>query len=110
MNEPDNLIEGRFEVDVVGESFYREAFDVLRPGDCFAELRPDPENPYDCNCVGVFVEGHQVGNLSRDHAEMLCQAVTARVERTGPCMVRAEVRGQGRYGSVKVTLPTPADF
>lgn len=108
--EPENLLEGRFEVDVVGESFYKESFEALPSGDCYAELRPDPANPYDEHCIGVFIDGHQVGNLSRDNAEKLCGPVTARTQRDGPCIVRAEVRGRGRYGSVKLTLPMPEDF
>jgi hypothetical protein len=66
---------GRFEVDVVGESFYTDSFIELarrhRPardddeafGD--ATLTLEDDNPHDKNAVAVHIEGLQVGHLSR---------------------------------------------
>lgn len=66
----------RFDVEVVGESFYRDNFlkicgqkagtDDELFGD--AELRLDDQNPKDRQAVAVFVNGRQVGHLSRDMA------------------------------------------
>ncbi len=110
--KPENLLEGAYEVDIVGESFYPESFDALPRGDCFAVLRHDASNPYDCNAVGVFIEGRQVGHVPKDLAGKLCHAVARRTESHGECIVRAEIAGGRDRGtsSVKLTLPPPEAF
>ncbi len=109
---PQGLLEGVYEVDIVGESFYPESFDVLRRGDCYAVLRHDADNPYDSNAVGVYIEGHQVGHLSKDTAARLCEAIARRTQSHGECVVRAEIAGGRDRGtsSVKLTLPPPDAF
>lgn len=61
------FIEGQNTVDVVGESFYREALEaVARQGaDHIATLVPEPDNPYDPQAIGVVIMGLKVGHLSR---------------------------------------------
>jgi len=61
-------------VEVVGESHYQESPDAICGGKCEdghhlmcqAELRPEPENPYDRHAVAVYVDDRKVGHLSRD--------------------------------------------
>ena len=109
---PEGLLEGAYEVDIVGESFYSESFDALKRGDCYAVLRHDSTNPYDCNAVGVFIDGRQVGHLPKDLAVTLCEPVDRRTESHGECVVRAEIAGGSERGmsSVKLTLPPPEAF
>lgn len=111
-NPPEGLIEGSYPMDIVGESFYAESFDKLGRGDFFAVLRHDSTNPYDCNAVGVFIDGHQVGHLAKDLAATLCEHVARRTESHGECVVRAEIAGGRDRGtaSVKLTLPPPEAF
>ena len=69
---------GRFEVDVVGESFYKDSFVELarrhKPTNADSEsfgdavLSLDDKNPHDRNAVAVHIEGLQVGHLSRSMA------------------------------------------
>ena len=68
--------DGEFEAEVVGESFYQDAFVRLcgpktEQGcdlEFVAQLVPDPANPYDENAVAVVIRGEKVGHLSRDDA------------------------------------------
>ncbi|KZY53126.1 hypothetical protein A3734_16755 [Sulfitobacter sp. HI0054] len=64
---------------IVGESFYQENLEGIAGGKneqsaeiiVRVELRRTPNNPYDSNAVGVFVEDLQVGNLSREDAKVM---------------------------------------
>jgi len=64
---------------IVGESFYQENLEEIAGGKheqsaeiiVRVELRRTPNNPYDSNAVGVFVEDLQVGNLSREDAKIM---------------------------------------
>jgi hypothetical protein len=66
--EPLVLPSGKT-VQVVGESYYQDALDVICGGKCEeghqlmcqAELRPEPDNEYDKHAVGVYVDGQKVG-------------------------------------------------
>lgn len=61
---------------VVGESNYQPALlsvAKVKPGqtvklECFAELAPEPDNPYDANAVMIRIEGQCVGYLPRNEA------------------------------------------
>lgn len=76
--------DGRFAVDVVGESFYRSnlhAMFGLRKGDaddtheCTAELRLDNNNPHDSQAVAVYIRDKQVGHLAKEMARDFRQAI-----------------------------------
>lgn len=76
--------DGRFAVDVVGESFYRSNLSALfglRKGDaddieeCTAELRLDNNNPHDSQAVAVYIRDKQVGHLAKDMARDFRQAI-----------------------------------
>lgn len=65
-----------FRVEVVGESYYHDAFMAIlggynRDGHDFetrAVLKPEPQNPHDRNAVAVHIAGRKVGHLSRESA------------------------------------------
>jgi len=69
---------GRFSVEVVGESFHADSFNALirqlRPDDLggewfgMATLTLDDGNAHDKNAVAVHILGRQVGHLGRDFA------------------------------------------
>ena len=67
---------GSYPTDIVGESNYQDALLNIAGGhnragheiECQAELRPEPNNPYDSNAVAVFIDGRKVGYLGRDVA------------------------------------------
>lgn len=68
---------GAFLIQVVGESFYTESFKALFGPEaytrtqrrCLAVLRLLDDNRHDQNAVGVYVNGLQIGHLSRDDAK-----------------------------------------
>lgn len=87
---PDSTIQapligstGKYKVDVVGESFYRKNF-VTLCGEktitgvkvkVIAQLTLEDHNPYDKRAVSVWIQGLQVGHLSRDCARALRRRV-----------------------------------
>jgi hypothetical protein len=71
------LLNGRQDLEVVGESFYQDNLWRLaraQPGgervsvEITAVLAPEYENPHDPNAVGVWIDRLRVGYLSRDDA------------------------------------------
>jgi hypothetical protein len=88
-------------INVVGESHYQPAIraacgagineEVLF--ECFAELVPEPSNPYDSNAVKVLIDGRQVGHLSRSDAVELGPAIVAAREAAGGSLCRAVIAG-----------------
>ncbi len=73
------LIEGKVDLDVVGESFYQEALWAVIGGvtkervrtPIVAMLIPEPDNQYDPNAIAVYISGLKVGHLGRDDAQKL---------------------------------------
>ena len=72
------LLDGRVGLEVVGESHYQENLwqlaDRRTPEErvrvaVVAVLVPETDNPYDSNAVAVWVDGLQVGHLSREDAQ-----------------------------------------
>lgn len=79
-----------------------------------AELRPEASNPYDRNAVAVFVEGRQVGYLSRGDAARMADSVQRLAGDGRPVTCAALVRGgwrrlNGDEGSFGVTLLIDVD-
>lgn len=74
---------GRFDVEVVGESHYRSNFEAVLGQLAYTEqemvgdamLRLDDANPHDPQAVGVWVQGRQLGHLSRTMARSFRQAL-----------------------------------
>jgi hypothetical protein len=91
---------GRFDTEVVGESHYAESFDAV--------LKLEANNPHDRNAVAVYLEGRQVGYLSRDMAQDFRQALlrdglTGRDEYA--VAARVYWGGEDRHHSVSLDLP-----
>lgn len=70
--------KGKFDFEVVGESFYQEAIQrqfvvqnevEKRGGTLVAELIPEDDNQYDRNAIAVFINDELVGYMSRDDAK-----------------------------------------
>lgn len=84
------LSEGDFRLDVVGESHYQDALESIAGGrsedganhPTVALLVPEPNNRYDHNAVGVWIDGKQVGYLSRDNAEILQPCILKAISTT----------------------------
>ena len=71
------LLDGRHDLEVVGESQYQDALWQVAGGrtservrvEVQAVLLAEPDNPYDPNVVTVLIEGAKVGYLCRDDAQ-----------------------------------------
>jgi len=67
---------GRFSSEVVGESYYQDAFVAIcgEPSldgvnvQTTASLMHEPQNEHDRNAISVWVEGRKVGHLPREKA------------------------------------------
>lgn len=89
-------------MNVVGESNYQPAIRKAcdwQPGtdtlfDCFAQLVPEPTNPYDPNAVRVDIEGNCVGYLSRADAVELRPVIMRAISEQGSGLVRAVIAGR----------------
>ena len=107
---------GRYSVDVVGESHHRASFEALlgslaytddeRFGDALLQLQDD--NPHDAQAVAVYVDGRQVGHLSRQMARDFRKAL----QRDGFGQLRqvavgCRIYGGGEEGLFSVTLDLP---
>lgn len=88
-------------VGVVGESFYQPALQLIcgHPSvdgysvDCVAELRPEPGNPHDPAAIGVYVQDHKVGHLSREDARAYAVVVAEAIAEHGGARCAAYIRG-----------------
>lgn len=99
------LLGGREALDVVGESQYQDNLRRLAGGaersvsvrvKVKAILAPEPENPYDRNAVGVWVDGLRVGHLSREDAARYRPGLLALQEKHGrPVALSGVVVGRG---------------
>lgn len=92
---------GEYDFEVVGESFHQPALKTLagQHGKAAANLEtvamvvPDDNNPHDKKAVKVTIDGHQVGNLSRDDARNYRRRLTARKLGMVPAQCGALVMG-----------------
>lgn len=89
------------QVDVVGESHYKESLRSLFPAklpadgsqsiDTTALLLPEPTNKHDPNAVMVLVQGKQVGYLAREdaarYAPVLNQLIRANLQPETSCNI-----------------------
>jgi hypothetical protein len=79
-------------VPVVGESHYQPALRAVTgtaieeavEAEHFAELVPEPSNPYDPNAVKVLIDGRKIGHLSRENAVRFGPKIKAMAERGKP--------------------------
>ena len=120
------VLDGRVDLDVVGESHYQEDLwhlaggrrnpeERVRVAVC-AVLVPEADNPYDSNAVAIWVDGLQVGHLSRDDAQRYRPGLLALQQEHGmPVALRGVIVGGGIRedgpGMLGVFLNhNPADF
>jgi hypothetical protein len=109
---------GRYEVEVVGESHYDSSFEALRrrhkPADAEDEsfgdalLTLESSNPHDPNAVAVHIEGLPVGYLSRAMARDFRQAIVRDgLQKYSQFAVGARLYwgGEDRLHSVQLDLP-----
>jgi hypothetical protein len=120
------LLDGREDLEVVGESHYQDNLWRIVGGqyrpearvrlDVFALLLAEDDNPYDARAVSVWVNGLRVGHLARADAERLRPGLLDKQAREGKPIAVAGVvvaganreDGSGRFG---VFLRyDPADF
>lgn len=105
------------DVDVVGESYYEDAFLRLTGGrcsdgfraPCTARLVPEPDNQYDAMAVAVHIRDLKIGHLSREDARSYRPLVDDALRQFGVATVAATItggwdRGDGDTGSFGVVL------
>lgn len=115
-NDPPTLPPGGH-VNVVGESYYEEAFLRLTGGrcregfsaPCTARLVPEPDNPYDPMAVAVHIGQHKVGHLSREEARAYRPYLDETIQARGLATASATLnggwdRGGGDVGSFGLVL------
>ena len=120
------LLDGRENLEVVGESRYQDSLWRLVRGqtdpaervrvEIIAVLVAEPDNPYDANAVGVWIDGLKVGHLSRNDARVYQPGLLALQEKHGtPIALAGVIAGGGvrddGMGRLGVFLDhTPEDF
>lgn len=115
-SDPPTLPVGG-QVNVVGESYYEEAFLRLAGGrcaegyraPCTARLVPEPDNPYDSMAVAVHIGNHKIGHLSREEARGYRSFIDETIQLQGQATSAAIInggwdRGGGDAGSFGVVL------
>lgn len=121
-------LKGLAEIEVVGESFHQPELEQLavsisgQPRNdrsahvrVTAELIPNALNPKDRQAVEVWVEGQQIGHLTRERAPRYHAWMTAQgYERGALTGIEAEIMGgwkrPGDEGSYGVLLFLPGDI
>jgi hypothetical protein len=99
------LLDGSEDLEVVGESFHQsDLWDLAgaRPGrdrvlrDICAVLVAEDDNPYDANAVAVWIDGLQVGHLSRENAQQYRSGLLAQQQAQGmPIALAGVIAGGG---------------
>jgi Protein of unknown function (DUF4011)/REase_MTES_1575/AAA domain/HIRAN domain len=108
-------ISGPDSIDVVGESFYREALqkviavaatDGASAGRRMAALVPDPANPYDRNAIKVVIDGEHVGHIPRELAALIAAPLAALAAQHGVVTATAQIAESGRGVVLDLNLLT----
>jgi hypothetical protein len=119
-----SLVDGREDLEVVGESFYQNNLWTLVGGwrgsriryETVAVLVAEHDNQYDAKAVSVWISGHKVGHLSREDAAALRLGLIALQQKHGQAIALAgHIIGggadEGRKGMLGVFLDhDPAEF
>ena len=98
---------GRFTVDVVGESNYQDSLEQVAGGRkrqgvdvrVTARLRLEDDNPHDPQAVAVEIDGRKVGYLSRADARLFRRQAEALLKPGAHILCRGRVRGGWDRGS-----------
>lgn len=101
---------GRFELEVLGESRYRDTIRGLAGdhGDANADARhpalllPDDANPYEDKAVAVFLSGEMVGYLAPKDAQAFRQLLARRELEGKLTSTDGAVRGGGTWEGKKL--------
>lgn len=119
------LLEGRTDLDVVGESFYQEALWHIVGGvtrervrtEIIAMLVPEPDNEYDSNAIAVYIGGLKVGHIGAEDAAQMIDGLNEQIRKYPGKFIALEgvVAGGGLrddgLGRLGVFLNyNPADF
>ena len=97
---------GRFDVTVVGVSFYQTVLANICGNRCGksldvftqADIIPDDDNPHDKNAVRVDINGETVGHLSRKNA-VLWRSKMISDKHSGKVKCPAKISGNGGRSS-----------
>jgi hypothetical protein len=117
MDQSTVLLNGGVPVQVSGESHYQDTLEQICGGrtregvekEVLAVLKLEPDNSWDPNAVGVYVDDRQVGYLPRD-AAVVYQTIGTRLDEQGKAgACRAQIRGgwerrRGDRGNFGITL------
>lgn len=99
LNAMASVTLGIQSLDVVGESHYQRAIKKARraPGQIYAELIPEPSNPYDQNAVraAIWLGTRQltVGYLARANARKLQPQILRERQQGNRVVVPAQIFG-----------------
>lgn len=63
-------IRTEFTTAVAGVSHYQDAVSTVRTGDT-VDIRPEPDNPYDSNALGLYAYGNKIGYVPAAVAQRL---------------------------------------
>jgi len=105
-------VSGDDRLDVVGESFHREALRRVaslthedgQPRQYVAALEPEPTNSYDRNAIKVVIEGEHVGYVPREFASLLAEPIARLSTKHEGVTALAELRGSDGALGFGVTL------
>lgn len=116
------VLDGDEDLDVVGESYQQENLWALVGGrtqekvrlDVIGYLIPEPENKYDPNAIGVWIQGLKVGFVAKELArEIVDDVLRLMSEQSGKLIgLRGVIAGGGQYddgpGQLGAFLEYPA--
>jgi hypothetical protein len=102
--DPVHIPGGYGRANVVGVTYYQDAFQGLALGATRLELRCQPDNPFDSNAVAVVVDERKIGYLSAHMAEGY-QPLIRRLEREGPVVADGFVVNDGQGRAAEIELP-----
>jgi tetratricopeptide (TPR) repeat protein len=117
------VLDGDDDLDVVGESYRQDALWKIVGGKTSARVRkeaigylvPEPNNVYDPNAIGVWIQGLQVGFIAKELAREIIDDLLALMESNPGKYIglRGVVAGGGERddgpGMLGVFLEFPAD-
>jgi hypothetical protein len=108
---------GTFAVEIVGESYRRDAIEQIAGNGtenalvfCTAKLVPDNHNLYDDHAVAIYIEGSKVGHLSREAARVFRQSLQDSDLSDGETTCDAVIRSGGTFNGRQYDYRIELDF
>jgi hypothetical protein len=116
------ILDGSDDLDVVGESYQQENLWALVGGASSEKIRvevigylvPEPENKYDPNAIGVWIQGRKVGFVAKELAREIVDDLLRLMSENGDSLIglRGVIAGGGQYadgpGQLGAFLEYPA--